>query len=149
MKSQNTKTPLMTGKQTMTKKSLYFLIPALLLSAYKANGDEVKCLAKVIYAESRGESLLGTVANAQATINRAERQNTSICNVKGVERKQPSKPLIDYYISIARTALFDKFPQVIKKADSWNTGTKPKQSGEVERVIDHHVYYILKPARER
>lgn len=129
-------------------KSLYFLIPALLLSAYKANADEVKCLSRVIYAESRGESITGAVATAQATINRAETQNTSICKVTGVHRQQPDKSLADYYLSIARTALFDKFPKVIKKADSWNTGTKPHQQGEVERVIDRHVYYALKPTRE-
>lgn len=142
------KTPLIIGKQTMINRSLY-LIPALLLSAYKANADETKCLSKVIYAESRGESITGAVATAQATINRAEKQSTSICKVTGVHRQQPNKSLSDYYLAIARTALFDKFPTVIKKADSWNTGTKPKQSGEVERVIDHHVYYILKPATEK
>ena len=130
-------------------KSLYFLIPIIALSAYKAaNADETKCLSKVIYAESRGESVTGAVATAQATINRAENQNTSICKVTGVHRQQPDKSLADYYLSIARTALFDKFPKVIKKADSWNTGTKPHQQGEVERVIDHHVFYVMKPPKE-
>ena len=129
-------------------KSLYFLIPALLLSAYKANADETKCLSRVIYAESRGESIAGAVATAQATINRAEIQNTSICKVTGVHRQQPDKSLAEYYLSIARTALFDKFPTVINKADSWNTGTKPHQQGEVERVIDHHVFYVMKPPKE-
>ena len=130
-------------------KSLYFLIPVIALSAYKAaNADETKCLSKVIYAESRGESITGAVATAQATINRAETQNTSICKVTGVHRQQPDKSLADYYLSIARTALFDKFPKVIKKADSWNTGTKPHQQGEVERVIDHHVFYVMKPPKE-
>lgn len=129
-------------------KSLYFLMPALLLSAYKANADETKCLSRVIYAESRGEPITGAVATAQATINRAETQNTSICKVTGVHRQQPDKSLTDYYLAIARTALFDQFPKVIKKADSWNTGTKPRQQGEVERVIDHHVYYVLKPPKE-
>lgn len=129
-------------------KNLYFLIFALLLSAYKANADEVKCLSRVIYAESRGESIAGAVATAQATINRAEIQNTSICKVTGVHRQQPEKSLAEYYLSIARTALFDKFPKVIKKSDSWNTGTKPRQQGEVERVIDHHVFYVMKPPKE-
>ena len=130
-------------------KSLYFLIPVIALSAYKvAHADETKCLSKVIYAESRGESITGAVATAQATINRAETQNTSICKVTGVHRQQPDKSLADYYLSIARTALFDKFPKVIKKSDSWNTGTKPRQQGEVERVIDHHVFYVMKPPKE-
>ena len=129
-------------------KSLYFLIPVMLLAGYKAQADEAKCLSKVIYAESRGESITGSVATAQATINRAETQNTSICKVTGVHRQQPDKSLADYYLAIARTALFDQFPKVIKKADSWNTGTKPIQHGKIERVIDHHVYYVLKPPKE-
>lgn len=129
-------------------KSLYFLIPALLLSAYKAHADETKCLSKVIYAESRGESIAGAVATAQATINRADNQNTSICKVTGVHRQQPDKSLADYYLAIAKTALFDKFPKVIKKADSWNTGTKPNLKGDVERVIDNHVFYVIKPPKE-
>lgn len=130
-------------------KSLYFLIPVIALSAYKvAHADETKCLSKVIYAESRGESITGAVATAQATINRAKNQSTSICKVTGVHRQQPDKSLAEYYLSIARTALFDKFPKVIKKADSWNTGTKPNSKGDVERVIDNHVFYVMKPPKE-
>lgn len=129
-------------------KSVYFLLAVAALSAYKANADEVKCLSRVIYAESRGESVLGAVANAQAVINRAVNQERSICDVKGVHRKQPDKSLATYYMAIARAALFDRFPQIIKKADSWNTGTKPKHNGNVERVIGNHVYYVLRPVKE-
>lgn len=131
-------------------KSVYFLIAVIALSAYKvAHADEAKCLSRVIYAESRGESVTGAVATAQATINRAENQRTSICKVTGVHRQQPDKSLADYYLSIARTALFDKFPKVIKKSDSWNTGTKPRQQGEIERVIDRHIFYVMKPTGEK
>lgn len=130
-------------------KSLYFLIPVIALSAYKSQADEARCLSKVIYAESRGESITGAVATAQATINRAENQESSICKVTGVHRQQPDKSLADYYLAIARTALFDKFPSVVKKSDSWNTGTKPRQSGNVERVIDNHVFYVATPIAEK
>jgi hypothetical protein len=130
-------------------RSLYFLIPVLALSAYKAHADEAKCLSKIIYAESRGESITGAVATAQATINRAGNQDTSICKVTGVNRRQPDKSLADYYLAIARTALFDKFPAVVSKADSWNTGTKPRQHGDVERVIDNHVFYVATPIAEK
>jgi len=130
-------------------KSLYFLIPVIALSAYKVQADEARCLSKVIYAESRGESITGAVATAQATINRAENQESSICKVTGVHRQQPDKSLADYYLAIARTALFDKFPSVVKKSDSWNTGDKPRQAGKVERVIDNHVFYVATPVSEK
>lgn len=130
-------------------KSIYFLAAIMALSAYKAQADEVKCLSRVIYAEARGESVSGAVATAQATINRANNQQASICDLSGVNRRSPDKSLVTYYMAIARAALFDRFPSVVKKSDSWNTGIKPRQPGKVERVIDNHVFYVMAPTAEK
>ena len=130
-------------------KSLYFLVPVIALSAYKAQADDVKCLSQVMYGEARGESVAGAVAIGQATKNRANHQYSDICHVEGVHKRQPEKNLTAYYQALAKAVLFDKSPAVVKKSDSWNTGTKPRQNGEVERVIDNHVFYLAKPVVEK
>jgi len=41
--------------------------------------SEERCLAKIIFAESRGESIEGAIAVGQATVNRAKRTGKAIC----------------------------------------------------------------------
>jgi len=128
-----------------------WLLIAMGLSAYMANAkaDDVKCLSEVMYGEARGESVAGAVAIGQATKNRANHQYSDICHVEGVHKRQPEKSLVAYYQALAKAVLFDKFPAVVKKSDSWNAGTKPQQAGKVERVIDNHVFYVATPIAEK
>ena len=54
-------------------KSIYFLIAAALLSGSKAfASDDATCLARIMNAESRGESFEGLVSIGQSAITRAE-----------------------------------------------------------------------------
>lgn len=64
--------------------TIAFLLPM------PAQPTEEGCLAKIIYAESRGESIEGAIAVGQATVNRAKRIGKSICKLAGVSRLTPA-----------------------------------------------------------
>ena len=121
-------------------KSIYFLIAMSLISAGKAFADERHCLAKIMYAEE-GQSFEGAVAVGQATITRADNQEVSVCQVKGVKRKALPKPIAPYYLAVATELLTRPKTSVVGNADSWNTGKKPRQPGKITRIIGNHVYY--------
>lgn len=105
------------------------------------------CLSKILYAEGRGESILGVIALGEATIARAKRTGTTICGVRGVTRKQPPKRLAHYWIALARTILKsnDKATS-IGHSDSWNTGRRPAfkpVKGTMQHRVGHHIFYAM------
>lgn len=110
---------------------------------------EVDCLSSILYAESRGEPLEGIVAVGQAAINRSKNQKTKICSVSGVKRQTPPAAISGYYNAIARQLIAKPSNSVARMADSWNTGTKPRQPGAVTRQIEHHVFYIMQAKAEQ
>lgn len=114
-----------------------------------AQAGETDCLASIMYAESRGEPLEGVIAIGQAVINRSKAQAKPICRVSGVKRKKPPAAVSDYYRSIAKQLIAKPSNSVAKQADSWNTGTKPRQPGTVTRQIESHVFYILQAKAEQ
>ena len=113
-----------------------------------AKASEADCLASIIHAEARGESLEGAVAVGQATLNRAQRTGKPVCRVAGVKRATPPKTLIAYYRALAAQLIGDKSQSVVKNADSWNTGDTPRQPGAITRQIENHVFYVMKPEIE-
>lgn len=111
----------------------------------KALANEAQCLANIMYAESRGENFEGVIAVAQAAVNRAKALDKKLCFLPGVHSKKPSALLNDYYVMIAKQALKPaKQHDIVKGADSWNTGKKPRQPGSITRVIGEHVFYIAR-----
>ena len=115
---------------------------SLIILTTPTKASETDCLAKVMYAEARGESLEGVVAVGHATVNRG-----NPCAVTGVHRKQPPKNMLEYYKALAKEILNAKHDPV-KGANSWNTGEKPAYRGDVTRQIGSHVFYVLKPPME-
>lgn len=113
-------------------------------AAHAAPKSELDCLVRIMHSEAQGESFEGLVVNGQAALNRAKRQGVSVCEIKGVTRKKPPLSMKAYYKALAAALLSKASNSVAKGADSWNTGKKPRQPGEITRVIDHHVYYIAK-----
>jgi spore germination cell wall hydrolase CwlJ-like protein len=106
--------------------------------------NEEGCLAKIMFAESRGESIEGTIAVGQATVNRAKRTGKKICNLSGVSRVTPPHNLIGHYTALAKSVIGGKGKDsIVRNSDSWNTGTKPKYAGEVVRQIGDHVFYVM------
>lgn len=129
-------------------RGLIFLSACALLSGSKAFADDATCLARILHAESRGESLEGMVATGQAAITRAEDQDTNLCDVSGVHRTRPVQSMAQYYLALARELLAHQSTAISKGADSWNTGNKPAHPGKVTRHIDNHTFYILKAKGE-
>ena len=131
-------------------KSIYFLIAAALISGSKAfAADNATCLARIMNAESRGESFEGLVSIGQSAITRAEDTDSNLCDVPGVHRKRPSKSMAEYYLAVARELLAHPSTSVSNGANSWNAGSKPAHPGKVTRQIDNHVFYTIKPRGEK
>jgi len=107
--------------------------------------DDIKCLSRILYAESQSESIEGIVALGQATIARSKRTKLSICNIHGVKRKVPPKRLDHYWIALAKAIIKDNGRPIIGDADSWNKGSTPSinhKDSKVSRKIGKHLFYF-------
>jgi len=118
------------------------ILTIALLFPVSAPPSEEGCLAKIIFAESRGESIEGAIAVGQATVNRAKRTGKTICKLTGVSRLTPPRNLIAHYMALAKSVIGGK-DSIVQNSDSWNTGTKPRYSGEIVRQIGDHVFYVM------
>jgi len=116
--------------------TIAFLLPI------QAQANEERCLARIIFAESRGESIEGAVAVGQATVNRAKRTGKAICQLTGVARLTPPRNLMAHYTALAKSVIAGK-DSIVRNSDSWNTGSKPRSGGEVVRHIGGHVFYVM------
>lgn len=116
--------------------TIAFLFPV------SAQASEEGCLAKIIYAESRGESIEGAIAVGQATVNRAKRIGKAICRLTGVSRLTPPRNLRSHYTALAKSVMGDT-DSTVRNSDSWNTGTKPRYAGKIVRQIGGHVFYVM------
>ena len=130
-------------------RGLIFLTACVLLSGSKAFADDATCLARILHAESQGESFEGLIATGQSAITRADDQDANLCDVRGVHRTRPVKSMAQYYMALARELLAHRSTSISKGADSWNTGSKPAHAGTVTRHIDNHTFYILKVNGEK
>ena len=119
------------------------LLLALIL-VNKSYAGEAECLARVMYAEARGEPFEGVIAIGQATVNRSASKNKPICALTGVAQKKLPSKMAEYYKSIAKHLLSKPSNSVAMNADSWNTGRTPAYPGEVTRQIRNHVFYVQK-----
>ena len=118
------------------------LLLALIL-INKAHAGESDCLARIMYAEARGEPFEGVVAIGQAVVNRSTNRNKPICKLTGVQKKQPPLKMLNYYKSIAKELLKNPSTSIVSSADSWNTGRKPAYPGKVNRQINKHIFYTM------
>lgn len=130
-------------------KSIYFLLAVAALSGSKAFGSEITCLSRIIYAETAGHSLEHAVAIGQAAVTKAEDDDTDICSLRGVKRKQPPNSMLEYYKVLAKQLLEKPKTTVSKGADHWNKGAKPKLHGDIKRQFDNQVLYVLSAKSER
>ena len=124
----------------MIKKILLSSI-LLIPSITYAQGNQIKCLADIIYSEARGENKTGMIAVAHASLNRAKRSGLPICHIKGVTRKPPNKALKPFFYQLARLSLHSS--STIGTADSWNVHKIPHDRGKKVKTIGKHVFYIM------
>lgn len=126
------------------KAVVVIILMTISAASQAATATEVDCLVRVMHSEARGESLEGLIAVGQATLNRAEKQSVSVCQLKGVTKRKPPISMAMYYKALAAALVAKASNSVAKGADSWNTGTKPRQPGNITRIIDGHVFYVAK-----
>lgn len=119
------------------------LIGAAIFSGSKAFAGETHCLARIIYAETAGHSVEHAVAIGQAAITKAEDDDTNLCQLRGVKRKQPPMSMVEYYKVLAKQLLDKPKTTVSRGADHWNAGDKPQFKGEVKRQFENQVLYTL------
>ncbi len=112
--------------------------------AHAVPRTEVDCMVKILHAESQGESIEGMVAIGQSVINRSVRQNQSICQISGVSKRKPPMSMLAYYKALAASLIANASNSVARGADSWNTGRKPHQPGDITRIIGGHTFYVAK-----
>jgi spore germination cell wall hydrolase CwlJ-like protein len=117
--------------------------------------NETVCLAKNIYHEARGESILGKLAVAKVTLNRVAsgKFKHTICGVV-YQRRQFSwteskyKPILDksaWLDSLHIAKLLMLNPELSKTQAMYYHNTKVKPNWyQLERVdkIGNHVFYI-------
>jgi hypothetical protein len=106
---------------------------------------DVDCMAKILFSESRGESLECIIAIGEASKSRAKRTNKSICHISGVTRKNPPERLKSYWYGMAKLILNDKRTSTINDADSWVKGKKPSinhKDTKIRKVIGLHTFYV-------
>jgi hypothetical protein len=106
----------------------------------------VDCLARIIHAESRGESLESLAITASAAYNRAGSVNR-LCLISKTGEVKASKRIPDavrpYFRAIANQAIQTQ-GKIAEGADSWNTGRKPAYKGDIKRISGKHVYYKMR-----
>lgn len=120
-----------------------FALCTLLLSTSANANESLKCLANILYNESRGESFRGAIAVGQAAIRRARNNNVSVCKVKADLKPIRSNTDNKLYYKLAQTLWYGDLPAVAGDSDSWNAGVKPAYKGRVNAVIGKHVFYTM------
>jgi len=118
-------------------------------SANAADRDrDAECLSKIMFAEAKGESVAGVVAVGDAAKQRAADQNKPVCKITGVKQQSIPEQLRAHFLALAKSVL-NSHRSTVAGANAWNTGTKPRQTGEITRQIEQHVFYIVKAEPEK
>lgn len=123
------------------------ILSLLMIFSSNSKASNVDCLARIIYAESRGTSIEAAAINAKAAINRS-RDTCKLIKHKLVKAvKKLPKQVEPYFISLAKTA-FETEHDISNGANAWNTGTKPKNPGDITKVAGGQVFYTMKVSKE-
>lgn len=117
-------------------------------SIANAKPTQTECLSRILYAESRGQSIEGVVSLGQSAVEKARKEHQTLCTLTGVTRKAPAKELAEYYALLAKQLITNPKTTISRGADHWNTGKKPALPGKVTRQIEGHVLYIMQAKAE-
>ena len=108
---------------------------ALAGSVYASEKD---CLSSIIFAEARGEPLLGIAGLGQAAITKAAEEKTTLCHLSGVQRMSPDKDIKPYLDAISIELLSKPSTSISRGANRWHSGKDIYQHGKIKRKIGHH-----------
>jgi hypothetical protein len=118
------------------------LLLTTMMFPLQSQANDVDCMSKILFSESRGESLEGIIAIGEASKSRAKRTNKSLCALSGVTRKNPPERLKSYWQGMAKIILRDKQQPTIGYADSWDRAN-PSKKGKITRHIQNHYFYTM------
>ena len=123
------------------KHSLFALgiivVTFIVLSATDVEAGERDCLSKIAYAESRGESVLGTMAVMHSAVNHARQIKSSVCKVPAVQLSIPDN-LRQAYLSLAGLVLRGGNPDPSNGSNSWRSKGGKAKGGKVTAHIGKH-----------
>jgi spore germination cell wall hydrolase CwlJ-like protein len=116
--------------------------------------NQLICLAKNIYYEARGESILGRLAVVHVTLNRARVFSKSICDIvyqagqfTWTRRRMPAPSGSSWSEALAlawiMTHYRDHVPDLTQGAQYFHSGTRPRDFARLEYVtqIGNHRFY--------
>lgn len=121
------------------------ILAALVLLPHLSYANEAKCLARILHAEDR-KTITGAIEVANASINRSNAQQKSICRITGVERSEPPTKYRPYFEALAQAALAS--PR-LNDADSWDAGRKPHLPGDIRQYAGGQTFYKMKQKKKR
>lgn len=106
--------------------------------AGSVSAAEKDCLSSIIFAEARGEPLLGVAGLGQAAITKAAEEKTTLCRLSGVQKKPVEKTIKPYLDAISVELLSHPSTSISRGANRWHSGTDIKSHGKIKRKIGHH-----------
>lgn len=106
--------------------------------AGSVSAAEKDCLSSIIFAEARGEPLLGVAGLGQAAITKAAEEKTTLCHLSGVQKKPVDKDVKPYLDAISIELLSHPSTSISQGANRWHSGTDIKSHGKIKRKIGHH-----------
>ena len=121
------------------------MIALTLFLTSNAYANESHCLARILYQESRGESVEGVATLGQTAVQLATNMKITLCKLERsgqVQSKEIPAPLLPAFTALANIAMTQ--PRLLSKgSDHWETGKKPHMPGKIKRVVGAHVFYQL------
>ena len=118
------------------------LVATLFYTCY-AKAGEVECLAKIAYAEARGESIKGVVAVMQTTIHHSKQSHRTICSVPAKQKELP-RSIGSAYLATAREVLKGTTKDVTGMAVAWRSEGKKARGGISTVKIGKHEFFTVK-----
>ena len=116
------------------------IVVTLMLLSSSVMASETKCMTEIMYSEAQGEPITGLIAVGEATLNRADNQNKSVCKITGVTRKAVPSKLKPHYTALANGIISNK-DRTIGKADSWDRSKRPRYAKKIIARIGNHTFY--------
>lgn len=120
-----------------------------LLASSSTTANEVKCLAKILFAEARGGSLEHLAILGQAAVAKAAREHVTLCTLPGVKQVAPGELVRPYFETVAKELISHPKTTLSRGADHWDSHKKQIWPGKITRELEGHKFYILNAKPEK
>jgi hypothetical protein len=114
-----------------------------LIYAVEGKASEVECLAKIAYAEARGESIKGVVAVMQTTLHHSKQSHKTVCNTPAKQKELPGS-IGSVFLAAAREVLNGTTKDVTGGAVAWRSKGQKAKGGVSTGKIGGHEFFTVK-----